>query len=113
MSQRQKFFFACRWLVKFEKTCRSDRIFPRKCFACWLINLRVTFGNSFFHSKSCLKDIGIALDADGSGSTIIVSSLGANIVQIFETENDWMSHKVKKNHLKSFLFTFFIIQIDF
>ena len=48
-----EFFFACGGLTKFEKTCHSDRIFAEKFFACGrLINLRVTFGNSFFTQKT-------------------------------------------------------------
>ena len=39
------------------KTCLSNRIFSEMFFACGLINWRVTFGNSFFTQKSCLKDI--------------------------------------------------------
>ena len=40
------------------KTCLSDRIFPEKFFACsGLINLRVTFGNSFFTQKAVWKTI--------------------------------------------------------
>ena len=40
------------------KTCLSDRIFPEFFFACGgLINLRVTFGNSFFTQKTASKTL--------------------------------------------------------
>ena len=40
------------------KTCLSDRIFAEKFFACdGLINLWVTFGNSFFTQKAVWKTL--------------------------------------------------------
>ena len=53
-----EFFFACGELTKFEKTCHSDRIFAENFFACGgLINLWVTFGNSFFTQKTVTKTL--------------------------------------------------------
>ena len=41
-----------------ENLSQRPLFFSEIVFACGrLINWRVTFGNSFFHSKSCLKDI--------------------------------------------------------